>query len=246
MFSDTANETGIGRIIHITINSLDGEIYWFDYGNDLIPKKIGSVKMDGSLAKILVKDEIGTVGSISFHQKSRRVYWSDVSRKKIESISIDSLSDRSVVVSDAEAPYAFALWDLESDTTLYYADHVQEQLIALSLKTGDKRVMKSNVANINQLKIYRPQISDTQRSSPCLINNGGCHQICVSSGAGRQCRCGNGLELLDDGSCRPYQRFILYSSPMFMRALPLDSNFGDEAIPIIPGYQIGKVFFILK
>ena len=240
MFSDNENETGVGKIVRLTLNLMDNEIYWFDAGNDLIPKKIGSVKMDGTQARILVSTELGSIGSIRFHERSRRVYWSDVGRKKIESVSVDSVSDRMVVVSDAERPFAFTLWDLETDTLIYYADQIQEQLVAMSLKSGEKRILKSNTPIINQLRIYRKPVS--QRSSACLNNNGGCHQICVPSGStGRQCRCGNGLELQSDGSCRPFQKFILYSSSKLIRAIPLDPISDTEALPIISGNQIGKV-----
>jgi hypothetical protein len=86
-------------------------------------------------------------------------------------------------MSDVEYPYALAVWDtqLNGQSILYYSDQMQEQLVAFNLQTSEKRVVKGNVANIMQLKVYQTQRFGQMESAPCLVNNGGCHQICIPS-----------------------------------------------------------------
>ena len=115
-----------------------------------MPKKIGSVKMDGSESRILVKNDLLSPTSLIYHAKSRKIYWTDMGRKKIESISLDDLANsRTQLVSDVEQPIGLAIWDTQvssgidqQDTTptsiLYYADQVQECLVAFNLRTNEK------------------------------------------------------------------------------------------------------------
>jgi low density lipoprotein-related protein 2 len=261
IFSEKKNEFGIGRPIMITINFLDSEIYWLDEGFELVPKKIGMVKTDGSQSRNIIDKDINSPVSLFYHYKSRKIFWADNGRKKIESISIDNLSDRTVIISDVESPTAITIWDIsvktfdniETHSILYYSDLIQEQLIAFSLKTGEKRIIKSNVPKIIQLKVYQaPSFLPT--INPCLTRNGDCHQICLASKNtnGRICRCSNGLELQNDNkSCKLYQNFILFATSQSIRAIPysyLDKPIDNslEALPIINGYKIGKFDFDYK
>ena len=139
-------------------------------------------------------------------------------------------------MNDAENPMALTIWDSSvpnSDGTgtiitsiLYYVDSMQETLVALNLKTGEKRIIRNNVPDIVQLKLY--QKPEATSSATCLANNGDCHQICLPSkkaANSRICRCSNGLELqIVDGSCRPYQSFILYATSGAIRAMPLEKS----------------------
>ena len=185
-----------------------------------------------------------------FFCRTKRLYWCDSGKKIIESVSTDNLSDRTTVTSDVEYPYAFTIWDVAEQSILYYTDQVQEQLVAFNLKTSEKRVLKSNVPNIMQLKLYQRPPLDLYNSA-CAVNNGGCHQICLPSSRegsnGRVCRCSNGLQLQFDGSCRPYKSFLLYSSVDYLRGTPLtQSNTDEEALPVLPGRNIGKIDFDYK
>ena len=95
--------------------------------------------------------------ALVFHALSRQLYWADTGKKTIESISVNANSnDRRTIITDVEYPYAFTIWDTPNrESILYYTDQVQEQLVAFNLKTSEKRVMKNNVANIMQLKLYQ-------------------------------------------------------------------------------------------
>ena len=202
--------------------------------------------MDGTDSRILVKTDLLNPTSLLYHAKSNKIYWTDTGRKKIESISVnDAQNSRTQVVSDVESPTGIAIWDGDSATTdqdsfsiLYYADQVQEALVAFNLKTSEKRVLRNNVPHIEQLKLYqKPQTqaygSGDTSVSPCLTNNGGCHQICLPSKnerTGRQCRCSNGLELqAQDNSCRPYRSFIFFATDTTIRALTLTGDISQYA-----------------
>lgn len=217
--------------------------------------------MDGSLARSIVHTDLNQPYALIFHANSRKIFWSDVGRKKIESVSTNNPVDRQVIVNDAEFPAALAIWDTsvstyETSSILYYSDQVEEVLIAFNLKTSEKRIIKSNVADIMQIKIYQePKL--TGQSNPCLSNNGGCHQICLPSTRestnGRVCRCSNGLQLqVLDGSCRPYQSFVLFATTRSIRAVPfvdVNEKLEDslvEALPALNGYEIGKFDFDYK
>ena len=229
--------------------------------------------MDGSEARILVKNDLLSPISLIYHSKTRKIYWSDIGRKKIESLSLDDLTSRTQVISDGvEQPTGLAIWDTTSQSNddssslsiLYYADQVQECIVAFNLRTYEKNIIKSNVPYIEQLKLYqRPQLQSygdegaSGNPNPCLINNGGCHQICLPSkraAQGRECRCSNGLELQmqDSVSCRPYKSFVFFGTDMTMRAIPFGGGGGDtsgylqnyiEALPKITGVNMRKFDF---
>jgi hypothetical protein len=107
IFSGSNADTGVGWPTLLTINSHENEIYWIDEGFDAVPKKIAAVKSDGSSPRIIVKNDLLSPQTILYHAKSKKIYWTDSGRKKIESISIEddgSGSTRSQVISDVEMP----------------------------------------------------------------------------------------------------------------------------------------------
>ncbi len=163
VYAETRNETGVGRPLMLAVNEADNEVYWIDAGQDAVPKKIAAMRMDGlQTPRTLVQRDLNSPTCLAYHASARRLYWADAGRRKIESVSVDEPSDRVVVASDVESPSGLAIWDgaqqsADSATAsiLYYADRVQEQLVALNLRTSEKRVLKSNVPGILQLKIFQ-------------------------------------------------------------------------------------------
>jgi hypothetical protein len=167
-------------------------------------------------------------------------------------------------VSDADEPCSLTVWDIVTSAAdgagtittsiLYYTDHGQESLVALNLKTGEKRIIKSNVPYIMQLKLYQ-KADLTGVTTPCMVNNGDCHHLCLpskKSTSGRVCKCSSGLELqMNDGSCKPYQSFVLYATSSSIRALPLSmdgqvvggTDSGVEALPVQGGHDFGRFDF---
>lgn len=219
--------------------------------------------MDGSSARNIIQTDLNQPYALVYHASSGKIFWSDVGRKKIESATVHNPVDRAVVVSDAEYPAALTIWDAQISTyetvsILYYHDQIEEVLVAFNLKTSEKRIIQSNLPDIAQLKIYQePKLPPTTQNNPCSVNNGGCHQICLPTTrdptSTRTCRCSNGLQLqVLDGSCRPYQSFILFSTSNNIRAIPyVDANerISDsliEALPNLKGTNIGKFDFDYK
>jgi len=255
LYSNSQNETGVGYPLMISVNSIDNEIYWLDEGLGVVPRKLASVRMDGTNPRILVQTELTHLSAIFFHAKTKKVFWSDLGRKRIESISVDGTQDRTVVLNDVEYPYALTIWDTiaTGESILYYSDQIREQLVAFNLKSSEKRIIKQNVGDIMQLKIYQKFQSLNDNNNACLLNNGGCHQICIPTiNNNRICKCSNGLQLQQDGlSCRPFQSFLLFTSDKYIRALPLltSSNIINnelEALPVLAGNNIGKIDFDYK
>ena len=212
-----------------------------------MPKKIGGVKMDGSESRILVKTDLLTPLNMFYHAKTRKLYWTDSGRHKIECVSVDDAENSRVqILADGlDSPTGLAIWDAVSGadqesavSILYYADQVQEVLMALNLKTGEKNVIRNNVPFIEQIKLFqRPQFTQDSGvvTNPCLTNNGGCQQICLPSrkaSSGRVCRCSNGLQLQpqDNNTCKPYKSFVFVGTATSMRALPLldDQSINQE------------------
>lgn len=146
---------------------------------------------------------------------------------------------------DLEYPYSFTIWQIPNsdESILYYTDQIQEQLIAYNLKTNEKRILKKNVPNIMQLKVF--QITQDSQRSACLLNNGGCHQICIpskKSQGGRVCKCSNGLQLQYDGSCVPFKTFMLFTSRFYLRATPFPMQTSShEALPVFRGHEIAGI-----
>ena len=251
-------ETGVGYPLMFAINYIDSELYWIDEGDGQVPRKIGGINLDGSNPRNIIQNELNHLVSIYFHIRSRRIYWVDAGRNKIESSKTDG-TDRIVVLSNVEHPSAIAIWDTvdprsqESVSILYYSDVAFEQIIAYNLRTLEKRIIRNNVPDVVKLQIFqKPQLANF---NPCLNNNGGCHHICLpskQSGSGRICRCSNGLKLLSDGSCTLFKHFLIYSSSSAIGGIPFsdESTFPGtdsvEAMETVTGRSIGKMDFDYK
>lgn len=258
LFGGSNNIYGVGFPQMLAINYIESELYWIDDGLEQVPRKVGAVKLDGSSPRIIAQYNLNHLVAIYYHIKGRRVYWADAGRNCIESALIDG-TDRNVVLANVEHPSALAIWDVidprtqESVSIMYYSDVAYEQIIAYNIRTQEKHILRNNVPNVMKLQIYqKPQLA---YENPCLINNGGCHHICLPSNSissRRICRCCNGLKLMPDGSCVLFKRAILYSSRTIITGL----QFGDE--PSYPGSEfsdgmhsvsgngIGKVDFDFK
>lgn len=255
LYSNSESELGVGYPIRLSVDAgVNNEVFWIDAGLGIVPKKIAGVRMDGTQARIIVKDDLNQPIALHYHRTSQELYWADCGKKTIESVSTQlktGTASRSTIISDVEYPFALTIWDTPTgdQSILYYTDQIQEQLVAFNLKTSEKRVLQSNVASIMQLKLYQMDSeSSAQSAGPCLPNNGGCHQICIPSATGRNgrvCKCSNGLELQFDGSCVPYKSFLLFASGGDLRGIPFPANPSntDEALPVLGGRAISSVDF---
>ena len=59
----------------------------------------------------------------------------------------------------------------------------------------------------------------------CVVNNGGCEQICENLVPGYECRCNRGFSLNDDGfSCAG----IIYWRPLVLIIPVITMNYGDR------------------
>ncbi len=114
IYSNSDNQLGVGYPIRLTVSTLESEIYWIDAGLGAVPKKIAAVRLDASEPRIIIKDDLNQPGSIFYHASSRRIFWTDLGKKTIESASVlvNSPLDRRTIVSDAEEPYALTIWDV--------------------------------------------------------------------------------------------------------------------------------------
>jgi low density lipoprotein-related protein 2 len=164
-----------------------------------------------------------------------------------------------VAVTDVEHPKALTIWDTtdpnyqEPISILYYSEYAYEQLIAFNLRTQEKRILRNNVNDIVALRVYK-QPQTTYSNSPCGVNNGGCHHMCIpsrQSPTGRQCRCANGLRVRADGSCVLFDRILLYSSANIVSGIPFGDSIADNgpspsdsySMPDFSSQRTGKLDF---
>jgi hypothetical protein len=91
LYSNSDSELGVGYPIRLLVNSAGSEIFWIDAGLGIVPKKIAAVQMDGTQARILVKEDINQPIALFYHQASSQLYWADCGKKTIEVISTRDL-----------------------------------------------------------------------------------------------------------------------------------------------------------
>lgn len=230
-------DTGVGFPVRLAVNYDDYEIYWIDDGYEQVPKKIGSVKMDGSSPRIIVKNDLNRLEAIYYHSKGKRIYWADSGRNLIESILVNG-EDRLTVVNNIEHVTSLTIWDTEASSILYYSDEALEQIVAYSLQNMEKRIFTSNLQSLVQLKLF--SLKNNLLDNPCLINNGGCHDICALVKIGvKKCFCSEGFELNSDGlSCKLYDSVVFFSSKTTISGLGPD---GLTRFPSFTGNNIGKI-----
>ncbi|XP_043497943.1 low-density lipoprotein receptor-related protein 2 isoform X2 [Polistes fuscatus] len=207
VLANDGNRTSVARPKSMCVEPIDGHIFWVDDGGFGIPMKIGRVNMDGTNPIVLV-DNVEKPVAITIDIPSKTVYFSTEYPTFVMAMSTDGRNVRTIlsIANNIALPKALAV----HESKLYLLDPVYDKIERVDLPNGDNpTTIVDNDSELKTMIIYKKRITG---SHPCLVNNGGCEQLCFpSSGGTRVCACGMEYRKVDDTRCEPFKTFAVVS-----------------------------------
>lgn len=129
-------------------------------------------------------------------EQLKKIYWSDSSHRVIEYSNFDGTNRKIVAYTSSRAPYTIALIGDEITWTSEKSRSLQSRrkdlvgpLKRFQIELPDSACSKSSVNLISGSPLMASE-------NPCLRDNGGCSDICISHGPReRVCKCATGYVL---------------------------------------------------
>lgn len=239
ILANDGNRTSVGKPKAMCIDPLDGKLYWTDDGSFNVPSKIGKVNMDGSNPIVLL--EINQPLAITIDIEKKLIYYSTQFPAIIASIDTEGNNQHTIIHKDDAINTPIALGVL--DSRLFYMDPTYEKLVRIDLPNGDNP--KNILENENELKTFTVFKKRQIIEHPCVINSGGCEQICIPAAERtRVCACSVGYKKENEVNCVPYKTFAVVSQLDMTRGFSLKDS-ADAMVPIT-GPGMYKNIFLLE
>uniref|UniRef100_A0A8C6QUZ8 Low-density lipoprotein receptor-related protein 2 n=1 Tax=Nannospalax galili TaxID=1026970 RepID=A0A8C6QUZ8_NANGA len=257
---DMVNLDGSQRVTLITENlgyprgiALDptvGYLFFSDWMSLSGQPKLERAFMDGSNRRDLVKTKLGWPAGITLDMVSRRIYWVDCRYDYIETVTYDGIQRKTVVHGGSRVPHPFGISLFEEH--VFFTDWTKMAVMRANKFTEtNPQVHHQSSLRPYGVTVYHG-LRQPNATNPCGNNNGGCEQICVLShrtdngGLGYRCKCKFGFKLdTDESHCVAVKNFLLFSSQMAVRGIPLTlSTQEDVMVPVSgsPAFFIGLDF----
>lgn len=227
VLSNDGNKSSVSRPKAMCVDPIDGQVFWVDEGGFGVPQKIGRVNMDGSNPLILIKN-LERPEAITIDIPSKTLYFSCQNPVFVKAMSTDGLNVRTILTAENNMamPKAIAV----HESRLYYLDSLFDKIERVDLPDGNNPItIIDNDSELRTLTIYKKRATG---SHPCLINNGGCEQLCLpASGGTRVCACGMEYKKVTETRCEPYKTFAVVTQLDVARGYSLKDS-KEAMIPI--------------
>ena len=178
----------------IDIDICSGRIFWTNWnrGRPSIQRAFTS----GYEKQDIITENIHMPNGITVDRMDQKLYWADARLDKIEMCSLDGTLCKIVVSSSIEHPFDIAV----HAESLFYTDWVSHRVLRVDKLSGEsKLILKDDILRPMDIIVVTAGQNDCPVQG-CGVQNGGCEDICISSGVGTvQCRCRQGRTLLPDG-----------------------------------------------
>lgn len=174
ILANDGNQTSVAKPRSICVDPTDGKVYWTDEGGYGVPQKVGKVNMDGSKSVILVEN-VEKPDAMTIDIDRKMLYFSTQYPPLVISMDVFGNNRQNILTqeNDISRPKALAVLD----SRMYYLDPMYEKLVKVDLPSGgNPRSILENEADLKTFTIFKKR---QLIEHPCLINNGGCDQICL-------------------------------------------------------------------
>ncbi|TRY82421.1 hypothetical protein DNTS_016378 [Danionella cerebrum] len=218
---------GMDKPRSLILHPSKGKMFWTDGGT------INVANMDGSNIKILHQNQKEPVG-LSIDYSANKLYWISSGNGTINRCNLDGSSLDVIDSLKDELRKATALAVMGGK--LWWADDVLAQLGTVNKRDGKNlTALRNKTTGIVHIKVYD---KESQRgSNACVLNNGGCSQICIPTSENtRTCACTTGYNLRPDRlTCEGLQSFLIYSSNEGIKGHSLEPNDNSEVLAALSG-----------
>ncbi|KAG1701225.1 Low-density lipoprotein receptor-related protein 2 [Nymphon striatum] len=221
ILGNDGTEKGVGTPKSITLDPMDGRLYWLDEGGVGVPRKIASVNMNGSDSKILIKDQLGNLECLTIDMPTKKLYWSESFDGKVMVCDNDGKNRRVLLDHNfgLAKPQGLAVYN----NRLYLLDSMFEKIVRVNLPNGDGAT--SLKENLPGLITHLVVSQKSNNKHPCMTANGDCKQICIpTQSLKRVCACGTGFTLEGETNCKPYSSFAVVSQLDVIRGFSLTDH----------------------
>ncbi|XP_074098383.1 low-density lipoprotein receptor-related protein megalin isoform X1 [Cotesia typhae] len=228
VLANDGNRTSVAKPKAMCIDPLEGQIFWIDEGDFGVPHKIGRVNMNGQNSIVLV-DDVPHLEALTIDVSNKMIYFSSQYPAFIKVMTTDGQSIRTILTeaNNINTPKALAVHEYK----LYFLDPVYDKIERIDLikDNPSPMIIVDNDSTLKTLTIYKKRVTG---SHPCLVNNGGCEQLCLPSiGGTRVCACSMEYRMVGDTKCEPYKTFAIVSQLDVVRGYSL-SDTKEAMIPI--------------
>lgn len=238
LIANDGTETSVAKPRFMTLDPLDGKLYWIDDGGSGVPMKIGKVNMDGSNSTVICKENLHQVEAITLDIVNKRIYFSQSYSYSgvIETIDVDGNDRRTIIASGSKINKPQGL--VVHNTRLYFLDPIYEDIVRVNLPEGSGKIqLEENTPGLKNMRIYRKRPGAEKH--PCRSGNGNCQHLCIPSGSRqRKCLCSTGSRSDGEINCSPYKSFAVVSSLNRLQGFSLEDH-SEAMLPLTgPGHNI--------
>ncbi|ESP02557.1 hypothetical protein LOTGIDRAFT_171958 [Lottia gigantea] len=214
----------------IALDPPNGYMYWTVWGDEKRPPHLERANLDGSLRKIIIND-LGRVQDLCIDYIDKRMYWTNVDSKSIE--SSDMLGgDRKVIVKrNVQEPMGLTQYE----DIIYWTDTKSKSIECANKTTGKNHT----VIHQDKVMVYDITVFHTSRQSgwnSCGRLNGGCSHLCLYHNTNDfgnityHCACPTHYTLHEENqTCEAPKNYLLLSQKTVISRFVMDPEDIDDA-----------------
>ncbi|XP_066928142.1 low-density lipoprotein receptor-related protein 1-like [Clytia hemisphaerica] len=188
----TRNNQGTLEILGLTVDPINGVIYWSEsYGNYIFPK-IYKASISGENVEEFVVEQLEYPVSLVMDQPSGRLFWADKKKHSIESISTDGSRLRLTTLDyrkDKKLQFPISI-DVFEDYVYGMMEYTGQLFKVDKFGQESMTVLKADLRKTFQVKMFhdnRHLPPNKDFKNPCL--NSYCPHLCVAMNGEAKCLC---------------------------------------------------------
>ena len=211
-----------------------GHMYWSSWGQ--VPV-IETADLDGQKRRVFVPD-VGKANGLTIDFNTRRLYWTDLDKSQIAYSPLDVQGYVKTVLKTKSQLYTLTLFK----DHIYWTDWTSKVIEKADKENGlDRSIIVSNVDKAMDLMVFQDfnvskdsyeNISE-DITNPCLIDNGGCSDLCLYNGKEAKCTCASHHYPDAHGVCQGPQSFLIFGQKnKISRLIDDEQDVPDLVLPI--------------
>lgn len=196
--------------VSLVVNPIERYLYW-TYG-ERNPKILRSL-LDGSNQTIIVDNGLRNPSSLAVDVMTGDLYWTDAIMDTIQAVS-SSGGNRRIVYGNLPFPDSVSVFG----SYLFWIDR-RLSLIVRASKNASSPIwlqgsVRKQVLSVNYITVYDNSTQPQDSTNPCVMNNGGCAQLCFALPSSQMpnCQCATGTLSSDGKGCEDFSDYIIYCS----------------------------------
>uniref|UniRef100_A0A672KNX0 LDL receptor related protein 1 n=1 Tax=Sinocyclocheilus grahami TaxID=75366 RepID=A0A672KNX0_SINGR len=171
-------------------------MFWTNW-NEQTPS-IMRASLSGANVLVIIGSNIRTPNGLAIDHRAEKIYFSDATFDKIERCEYDGSRRFVVLKNEPVHPFGLAVYG----DYIFWTDWVRRAVLRANKYGTDMKVLRADIPQQPMGIIAVAKDTNSCEFSPCLINNGGCQDLCLLTSEGRvNCSCRGERKLLGDNTC---------------------------------------------